>query len=30
MNIVELPALDPGTYKYSCWMGMVDGVIRVI
>ena len=30
VNTVELPALEPGTYKYSCWMGMVNAVIRAI
>ncbi len=30
LNGVELPALKPGYYKYSCWMGMYSGVIRAI
>jgi uncharacterized protein len=30
INVVELPALQPGIYKYSCWMGMINGTIRAI
>jgi sulfite exporter TauE/SafE/copper chaperone CopZ/plastocyanin len=30
LNVVEIDALEAGTYKYSCWMGMVDGVIQAI
>lgn len=29
-TIVELAALEPGEYRYSCWMGMVNGRIRAI
>jgi sulfite exporter TauE/SafE/copper chaperone CopZ len=29
-NVIELPALQAGTYKYSCSMGMYDGQIVVI
>ena len=29
-NVVQLPALEKGTYKYSCWMGMYSGVLKVI
>ncbi len=30
INTVELPALEKGTYKYSCWMGMYSGTIKAI
>lgn len=30
MNVVEFTPEKPGTYKFSCWMGMVGGFIRVI
>lgn len=30
LNTIELPALEKGYYKYSCWMGMYSGVIRAI
>jgi len=29
-NVIELPAMEPGTVQYSCWMGMLRGSIRVI
>ena len=29
-NTVEVQALEPGVYKYSCWMGMYSGVIKAI
>ncbi|MCC7290092.1 sulfite exporter TauE/SafE family protein [bacterium] len=30
VNSVKLPALKAGVYKYSCWMGMYQGVIKAI
>ncbi len=30
VNIKEFTPEEPGTYKFSCWMGMVSGVIEVI
>lgn len=29
-NTVQIDALEPGVYKYSCWMGMYSGVIKAI
>ena len=28
-NVIDLPALEAGTYNYSCWMGMLRNVITV-
>ena len=28
-NVIELAPKEPGTYVYSCWMGMQRGAIRV-
>lgn len=28
-NVIQLPALEPGSYAYSCWMGMLRNVITV-
>jgi plastocyanin domain-containing protein len=30
MNVIEFTPQTPGTYKFSCWMGMVSGVIKVM
>ncbi|HVX93155.1 MAG TPA: sulfite exporter TauE/SafE family protein [Candidatus Dojkabacteria bacterium] len=30
VTTVNLPALKPGIYKYSCWMGMYVGTIKAI
>ena len=30
VNVKEFLPENPGTYKFSCWMGMVSGVIEVI
>jgi sulfite exporter TauE/SafE len=29
-NIIEFTPTDPGTFQYSCWMGMIRGTIDVI
>ncbi|NCS31984.1 hypothetical protein GW793_00650 [bacterium] len=29
VNVIEFTPQKPGTYKFSCWMGMVGGVIKV-
>ncbi|MCA9392066.1 sulfite exporter TauE/SafE family protein [candidate division WWE3 bacterium] len=29
VNVKEFTPQKPGTYKFSCWMGMVSGVIKV-
>ena len=29
-NVIEFTASKAGTYRYSCWMGMIHGTIRVI
>ncbi len=29
-NLIELPALDPGTYQYACTMGMYRGTITAV
>lgn len=29
-SIKEFTPTEPGTYKFSCWMGMVSGVIEVV
>jgi hypothetical protein len=30
MNLIELPALEPGTYRYACAMGMYHGTITAV
>lgn len=30
LNTVDIASLEPGLYKYSCWMGMFTGTIRAI
>ncbi|MCA9379254.1 cupredoxin domain-containing protein, partial [Candidatus Dojkabacteria bacterium] len=30
LNVVNIAALQPGTYKFSCWMGMVSGTIVAV
>lgn len=30
LNVVNVSALQPGTYKFSCWMGMVSGTIVAV
>lgn len=30
MNVKEFIPENPGTYKFSCWMGMISGIIEVI
>lgn len=29
-NLIELPALEPGTYRYACTMGMYRGTITAV
>lgn len=28
-NVIEFTPTEPGTYQYSCWMGMIRGLIHV-
>lgn len=30
LNVVNVAALQPGTYKFSCWMGMISGTIVAV
>jgi plastocyanin domain-containing protein len=29
-NVIEFTPTKPGTVRYSCWMGMIQGTINVV